>query len=145
MAINVSQAALISQPYGERFRARRREPCSNCAERASAAYRSQRRSMACSSVVRSVGRWVRGLQRLFPAPHGFPVGRPGMRPGPSLSAVPEGFIPHLAPQGVLGQALHLLVLPVTSQRFERVDNLGMQGLAPLLEQTPIRHFVGEHA
>jgi hypothetical protein len=44
---------------------------------------------------------------------------------------------------VLGQTLHLLVPPVTGQRFERLDNLRMQRPPLLREQTAIGHLVGQ--
>jgi hypothetical protein len=43
----------------------------------------------------------------------------------------EGFVPHLAPDGVLGQAVYLLILPVAGQYLERLDNLGVQHPPPL--------------
>ena len=74
--------------------------------------------MACSSVGRLVGEVGEGLQGLFKVPHGFPVGGPGERLGPCLPAVRQGLVPHLAPHGVLGQAVHLLGSPVASQRLQ---------------------------
>jgi hypothetical protein len=78
---------------------------------------------------------------LFKVPHGFPVGRCGDRFVPRLAAVGEGLVPHLAPQGVLDQKVYLLVLPVTGQFLQCLNNLGMQGPAPLLEQTIVGHLV----
>jgi hypothetical protein len=72
-----------------------------------------------------------GLQRLFQVPHGFLVSGPSQRFVPRLPAVLQGFVPYLAPDGVLGQAVYLLVLPVAGQRFERFDNLGVQHPPPL--------------
>ena len=52
-----------------------------------------------------------------------------------------GFVPHLTPDGVLGQEVYLLIPPVAGQRLQGLDNLGMQDPAPLLEQTVVGHLV----
>ena len=103
---------------------------------------SQRRSTACSSVGRSSVEAGQGLQRLFKAHDSFPVGRPGERLSPP-AGIQQGLVPHLPLQGMVGQAVDLLVLPVAGQRFERLHNLGMQGSAPPREQTAVGHLVGE--
>jgi len=66
-----------------------------------------------------------GLERLFPGFHGGPVSKPAKRLGPCLPVVGEGFVPHLAAQGVLRQTVHLLGQPVWEARFQDFDNVGV--------------------
>jgi hypothetical protein len=61
--------------------------------------------------------------------------------GSGLLAVGDSLVPYLASQGVMGQAFYLLVPPVAGQRFERLDNPGMQRPAPLQEEASIRHLL----
>ena len=144
LIVDACQAAVIRQPCGEWFRGTqmgepllplgKRDPC-----------RGQITVeidglLHCGAVCREMGQ---GLQRLFPVPHGFPVGGSDERPGPRLPAVPEGFVPHLPPQGMVGQLVDLLGRPVAGQRLEHAHNLGMQYPPPLLEQAAIGDLVGE--
>ena len=57
-----------------------------------------------------------GTERLLEAPHGLAVGRPRHGLLPRLPAVHQGLVPHLAPQGMVGQAFDLLGYPVGSER-----------------------------
>ena len=51
---------------------------------------------------------LQGHQRLLEGGHRLAVGRARHRPGPRLPAVGHGLVPHLAPQGVVRQAIDLL-------------------------------------
>ena len=82
-----------------------------------------------------------GTERLLEVPHSLAVGRPrhGLLPG--LPAVCQGLVPHLAPQGMVGQAFDLLGQAVGSEAFEGLDDAGVEHATALLQQTPIGHLV----
>src|SRR5262249_22541942 len=84
-----------------------------------------------------------GAERLLEVPHGLAVGRPrhGLLSG--LPEVHQGLVPHVALQGVMRQAFDLLGHAVPSERFEDLDDLGMEHPPPLLEQTAVGYLVGE--
>ena len=73
--------------------------------------------MACSRVSRVSGRCGEGTERLLEGPHGLAVGRPRHGLLPRLPAVRQGLVPHLAPQGMVGQAFDLLGHPVPGERL----------------------------
>src|SRR5262249_2339910 len=78
---------------------------------------------------------------------------------PSLPAVGDGFVPHLTPQGMLGQTLDLVrALPagrkalrprsllchtVPSERLEHLDKTRMPPWPPLLEEATVGHLMRE--
>ena len=76
-----------------------------------------------------------GQQRLVEIPHGLVVRRPRHGAFPGLSNMPEPY-PSTSPQHVVGQAFDLFGHPVTRGRLEGLDNLGVQGAAPLLQGLP---------
>ena len=84
-----------------------------------------------------------GTERLLEVPHGLAVGRPCQGLLPRLPAVCQGLVPHLAPQGMMGQAFDLLGHPVPGERLEGCDDAGMQHPPPLLEHTAIGDLVRE--
>ena len=43
----------------------------------------------------------------------------------------------------MGQTLHVVVQPVPRQGFQRLDDACVQCAPPLVQQTTIRHLVGE--
>jgi len=63
-----------------------------------------------------------GRQRLLKICHGFVVRGAGCRPHPGLAAVGQGFIPQLAPHGVMGQAVHLLGQALGREGLQRRDD-----------------------
>ena len=98
-----------------------------------------------------------GGQCLLKVCNGLPVGRARFRLGPSLSAVSQSLVPHLAPQGMVGQAFDLVwVLPFgrtallprsrlgslgPAERFEALDNPGVEPPAPLEQEAVVGHLV----
>ena len=84
-----------------------------------------------------------GAERLLEVPHGLAVGRPRQGLLPCLPAVCQGLVPHLAPQGMVRQAFDLLGHPVPDERFEGLDDAGMQHPPPLLEQAAVGHLMGQ--
>ena len=84
-----------------------------------------------------------GTERLLEVPHGLAVGRPRHGLLPRLPAVRQGLVPHLAPQGMMGQAFDLLGHPVPGERLQGLDDAGMQRAPPLLEQRLVGHLLGE--
>jgi hypothetical protein len=68
---------------------------------------------------------LQGRQCLFVTPRGFAGRRAlhGLRPG--QPAIPEGLVPHLAADGMVGQALDLVHQAVTGERFQGLDDLRM--------------------
>jgi hypothetical protein len=81
--------------------------------------------------------------------HGLPKGWPRHGLLPRLSAVCQGLVPHLAPQSMVGQPFDLvrsaprshLGHAVPSERFEGLDNAGMQRPPPFLEKAAIGDLV----
>ena len=80
-------------------------------------------------------------ERLLEGPHRLTVGR--MRHGflSRLPAIRQGLVPHLAPQGMMGQAVDLLGHPVSGEHFHSRDDPGMEHPPPLLQQAPVGHLV----
>jgi hypothetical protein len=51
-------------------------------------------------------------------------------PGADLLAEGHGFIPHLTPQGVVGQTVHLIGQPVWGECFKNLDHAGVECPSP---------------
>jgi hypothetical protein len=66
-----------------------------------------------------------GAKRLLEVAHGLAVGRPRQGFLAGLATVQQGFVPYLAPPGVVRQAFDLLSQAVPSERLESFDNLGV--------------------
>ena len=62
---------------------------------------------------------------------------------PACRQYMEGLVPHLPADGMVGQALDLVRQAVAGERFQGLDDLRMQRPPPLLEQTAVRHLVGQ--
>ena len=102
--------------------------------------------MACSHVACALRQMRQGTERLLEVPHGLAVGRPRQGLLPRLPAVRQGLVPHLAPQGMVGQPFHLsLRQPPRSpaKRLQGLDDPGMERAPPLLEQRLIGHLLGQ--
>jgi hypothetical protein len=84
-----------------------------------------------------------GTQRLLEVSHGLAVGRPRHGLLPRLPAIRQGLVPHLAPQGMVGQAVQLLGHPLPGERFKGLDNAGMQRPPPLQQEAAVRDLMGE--
>ena len=84
-----------------------------------------------------------GRQGLFIIPHGCARRRAlhGLRPG--LLAIPEGLVPHLPAEGMVGQVVDLVRQAVAAERFQGLDNVCMQRPPSLLQETAVGHLVGE--
>ena len=123
--------------------AQSRQDAPKVADGRSAERRASRRSMACSRVSRVLRQMREGTERLLEGPHGLAVGRPCHGLLPRLPAVRQGLVPHLAPQGMVGQPFDLLGHPVPSERLQGLDDAGMERPPPLLEQAAVGHLVRE--
>ena len=85
--------------------------------------------MACSVAARLSGRASRADERLLVERHRFAVGRTRLGFVPGLAAIGQGLVPHLTPQGMLRQPLHLVVPPVSHQGLKSLDDTGVQARA----------------
>ena len=116
---------------------------------AQVARRQKRSALGESEIDRLLARVVRlrqmreGAERLLERPHGLSVGRPRHGLLPRLSAVRQGLVPHLAPQGMVRQAFNLFGHPLGSERLQGLHNLGMQRPPPLLQEATVGHLVGQ--
>jgi hypothetical protein len=71
------------------------------------------------------------------------VGRSRKGLGAGLTEVAHGLLPDFAPDRVVRQRLELLCQTVGMERLDRVDDPGVEGPAPLVEQAPVGHVVDE--
>jgi len=94
--------------------------------------------LACVTRLRQMRQ---GTERLLDISHSLTIGRPCYSLLPRLSAVHQGLVPHLAPQGVVHQSFDLLGQVVGIQRGHGVHNVRVQDAALLLEQTPVGDFM----
>ena len=84
-----------------------------------------------------------GCQGLLEAYYSFLEGRTRQRLGTGLPAVRHGLVPHLTPEGMLGQPFRLLGQTVGIEPFAGCDDAGVQGTSPLQQETAVGHFVCE--
>jgi hypothetical protein len=84
--------------------------------------------MACAPASRCSGRCARA---------------PSHRFLPCLPAVRQGLVPHLAPQGMVGQEFDRLGHPLSGEHLESLDDPGVQCPPSLLEQRLVGHLLGE--
>jgi hypothetical protein len=84
-----------------------------------------------------------GTERLLEVLHGLAVGRACHGLLPRLPAVRQGLVPHLPPQGMVGQAFDLLGHPVAGERLQGLDDVGIEYPPPLLQEAPVGHLLGE--
>ena len=84
-----------------------------------------------------------GCQGLLEARHNLSQGRTRERLGTGLPTVRHGLVPDLASEGMLRQPFCLLGQPVGIEPFAGSDDAGVQGPAPLLQETAVGHLVGE--
>src|SRR5262249_49078042 len=83
----------------------------------------------------------KGHQRLLKGCRRLAEGGARKCPGPRLPAVGQGLVPHLAPQGVVRQAFDLLALALWGERLQGGNNAGVEGVAPLLQESPVGYLV----
>ena len=136
------QAALIAQGLGKGFRvAQIVEDPSVFSERRQGITQVKPEIDGLRQRVLVLGEVLQGHQRLLEGGHCLAIGRAHHRLGPRLPAVGHGLVPHLAPVSMVRQSIDLLDEPLRRQPFEGCHNAGMERAPPLLEDTPIGHFV----
>ena len=86
-----------------------------------------------------LGQMREGPECLLERRHGLPVCRLREGLGPGLAAVGDGPVPHLSPQGVVGQPLDLRH-PVGSERLHGRQDPRVEGPPVLPQQAPIGHL-----
>ena len=88
-----------------------------------------------------LGQVREGLEGLLEGGHRLAERGAVVGPGAGLLAVGHGLVPHLAPQGMVGQAFDLLGQPLGRERLEGLDNARMQRPPPLLQETAVGHLL----
>ena len=79
------------------------------------------------------GQVCEGLEGLLEGGHRLAERGAVVGPGAGLLAVRHGLVPHLAPQGMMGQPFDLPGHPLPGECLEGLDDAGMQHPPPLLE------------
>src|SRR5262245_56112209 len=95
------------------------------------------------AVLGQVWEGLEGLEGLLEGGHSFTERGAIVGFGTGLPTVSHGLVPGRASQGMVREAVDLLVQPVANQLLQHLHNLGMQGPSPLLEQTAVGHLLGE--
>ena len=90
-----------------------------------------------------LGETPEGPERLLQVGNGLSVGGPRHGPKPGLAEIGDRLLPHLPAQGVVGQPLGLLGDALGREPLDGLGDAGVQGALPLVEQSPVRHFVRE--
>ena len=90
-----------------------------------------------------LGQVREGLERLLEERHRLTERGAVIGLGAGLPAVGHGLVPHLAPQGMVGQAFDLLGHPLGRERLEGLDNAGVEHPPPLLQEAAVGHLVGQ--
>ena len=83
------------------------------------------------------------LERLLEVGDRLTVRGAAHRPESRLAEIADCLLPHLAVQGMVGEPFHVLGEPVGVETLEDVDDPGVQGPAPLLQQRVVRHLIGQ--
>ena len=99
--------------------------------------------MACRHRAAVSGRCAEGRQRLLEAADGLPVGRAAERLGAGLAEIGDRLLPHLAAERVVREPLDVLGEPVGVEPLDGLDDPGVEGAPPLLEQAAVGDLVGE--
>jgi hypothetical protein len=71
------------------------------------------------------------------------MGRPRQGLLPCLAAVRQSLVPHLSPQGMVGEPFDLLGHAVPSEDRQDLDDAGMERQASFQEETAIGYLVGK--
>ena len=71
------------------------------------------------------------------------MGRTGHGFETSLPAIRQRLVPHLTQERMVGEPLNLFDQPLTVKSLEGLHNAAVQLAPPFLQQTSIRHLVGE--
>ena len=88
-----------------------------------------------------LGQVCEGLEGLLEGGHRLAERGAVEGSGASLLAVCHGFVPHLASQGMVRQALDLLSYPVPGEDLKRLDNARVERPPPLQQQAAVSHLV----
>src|SRR5262245_54298279 len=96
--------------------------------------------LLCGAALREV---PEGCQSLLEVHYSLSESRTRERLDPGLPTVRHGLVPDLAPQGMLGQPFRLLSETIGIKPFAGLDDTGVQGPPPLLQETAVGHLVGE--
>src|SRR5437899_5199288 len=109
---NPSKPALIADPFGENFGLG--EVVEDSRELSEGKERTAKVQPEIDTLLdglATLGEMRECLERLLKARDRFPIGRPcgSLRPG--LTEVADGLVPHLAPEGMVGEAIDLLGQP----------------------------------
>src|SRR5882724_9526379 len=83
------------------------------------------------------------LQSLLKVGHCLTKCGAGLGPGAGLSAVVDGFVPHLTLLSVMGQAFNLLSESVGIDLLKSLDNVSVYDPSTLLQKAAIGHLVRE--
>jgi hypothetical protein len=81
--------------------------------------------------------------RLCEARHGLPVRRARDRFRPGLAQIRHRLVPHLAPEGVVAEALDLVGHPVGGEPLQRLEDPDVERPPLVAEQALVRHVVGQ--
>ena len=84
-----------------------------------------------------------GLEGLLEVSHRLAERGTVVGPGTGLLAVGHGLVPHLAPNGMMGEPFHVLIEMIGMELLHRLDEAGVERASTILEQSPVRHFVRE--
>ena len=88
-----------------------------------------------------LGQVREGLEGLLEGGHRLAERGAVMGTGAGLLAVGHGLAPHLAPHGMVRQAVYLLSHSLGRERFDGLDQACMQHPPPLQQQAAVGHLV----
>ena len=86
---------------------------------------------------RRLGKMAQGHQRLLEVGCRLAVGRPCEGFGPGLSQVRHRLLPHLAPEGVVGELFDVLGQALGMERLESLDDARVERAPAVLEEAPV--------
>ena len=84
-----------------------------------------------------------GTERLLEPRDCFAIGRAGGSFRPGLTAVGDGLVPYLSPEGMVGEAIDLLGQPVGVELFDRLHDPSVEGPPSVLEDTRVADLVAQ--
>ena len=88
-----------------------------------------------------LGQVREGLEGLLEGGHRLAECGAVVGPGTGLLAVGHGLVPHLAPQGMVRQAVDLLGRPLGRECFKSLDDAPVQRSPPLQQEATVGHLV----
>jgi hypothetical protein len=90
-----------------------------------------------------LGETAEGPERLLQVGNGLAIRGPRHGPEPGLAEIRDRLLPQLPAQGVIGQPLRLLGDALGREPLDGLDDAGVQGTLPVVEQPLVRHLVRE--